>query len=116
MIMIRRVIDGGTLQQPDRLIIWIKRSIVEGKMIMLKTISNGVVKNLSQRLSGTSDVGIIPTALLAAGANMAISRKNIPVGMALIAAALLLLELNRRNETPTNLSKKMVRVSKNTAR
>lgn len=70
---------------------------------MLKIIGTSLASHLSQRAAGSDGMGIIPTALLATGANMVVSRKNIPVGLALIGAALLFLEYGRRtDETDPN--------------
>ena len=65
---------------------------------MLKMIGNSVVTTLSQRIAGTGNTGIIPTALIATGANMVVSRKNIPVGFALIGAALIYMDYKRRTD------------------
>ncbi len=65
---------------------------------MLKMIGNSFVTALSQRIAGTGDTGIIPTALIATGANMVVSRKNIPVGFALIGAALIYMGYKRRSD------------------
>jgi uncharacterized membrane protein (UPF0136 family) len=66
--------------------------------MMLKMIGNSMVTALSQRIAGTGDTGIIPTALIATGANMVVSRKNIPAGLALVGVALFYMEYQRRTD------------------
>jgi hypothetical protein len=66
------------------------------EIVMLNMIGSSIARSMSQRIAGTDDTGIIPTALLATGAKMFVSRKNVPIGLALIGTAFLLMEYRRQ--------------------
>jgi uncharacterized membrane protein (UPF0136 family) len=71
-------------------------TVSKREIVVLTMIGSSIARSMSQRIAGTGDTGIIPTVLLATGARMFVSRKNIPIGLALIGTAFLLLEYNRR--------------------
>jgi MFS-type transporter involved in bile tolerance (Atg22 family) len=63
---------------------------------MLKLIGSGLALRLVQKFGGVAQVGAVPTALIAGGLKqISTGRRRVPAGIAMIAAASILLVLEQ---------------------